>query len=69
MLLTSTGFAEGIRTNPVPAPSVEEIVKQGQKIFLDEQKQAAEAVADQFGYKDLKKKVWQNRISQMKRCV
>ncbi|MDM5327429.1 S8 family serine peptidase [Neobacillus sp. CF12] len=55
MLLSSTGFAEGIGTNPVPAPSVEEIVKQGQKIFLDEQRQAAEAAADQFGYKDLKK--------------
>ncbi|PAE42517.1 S8 family serine peptidase [Bacillus sp. 7884-1] len=55
MLLTSTGFAEGIGTNPVPAPSVEEIVKQGQKIFLDEQRQAAEAAADKFGYKNLKK--------------
>jgi lactocepin len=55
MLLTSTGFAEGIGTNHNPAPSVEEIVNQGQKIFLDEQKKASEAAADQFGYKDLKK--------------
>lgn len=55
MLITTTGFAEGIGNNPVPAPSVDEIVKQGQKLFLEEQKQATENAADQFGYKDLKK--------------
>ena len=55
MLLTTTGFAEGTQNVPVAAPSIEEIVKQGQKIFLDEQKQAAEGVADELGYKDLKK--------------
>ncbi|MFP7296382.1 S8 family serine peptidase [Neobacillus niacini] len=54
MLITSTGFAEG--TSPVQGQSVEEIVKQGQKIFLEEQKKAATAAVDQFGYKDLKKK-------------
>jgi lactocepin len=55
MLLSSTGFAEGTDNNPVPAPSVEEIVKQGKKIFLAEQEKAAEDAADKFGYKDLKK--------------
>jgi lactocepin len=55
MFLTSTGFAEGIDNNPVPAPSVEEIVKQGQKIFLEEQNKAAEEAADKLGYKGLKK--------------
>ncbi|MED4205887.1 S8 family serine peptidase [Neobacillus mesonae] len=55
MLLTTTGFAEGTQNDPVPAPSIEEIVKQGQRIFLDEQKKAAEEVKDKFGYKDLEK--------------
>jgi lactocepin len=55
MLLTSTVLAEGIDTNPAPAPSIEEIVKQGQKIFLDEQKQAAVNAVDELGYKDVMK--------------
>ncbi len=56
MLLTTTGFAEGIQNNLVPAPSVEDIVKQGQKIFIDEQNQAAAEAVDKFGYKELKEK-------------
>ncbi|WP_163101084.1 S8 family serine peptidase [Peribacillus alkalitolerans] len=53
MLLTTTGFAEA--TQNTVAPSVEDIAKQGHKIFLEEQKQASEEAADQFGYKDLTK--------------
>lgn len=55
MLLTTTVLAEGTDINSVPSPSVEEIVKQGQKIFLEEQNQAAADAVDKFGYKDLKK--------------
>jgi lactocepin len=55
MLLTSTGFAEGAQPDSVPAPSVEEIVKQGQKIFVEEQKLSAEKVVDKLGYNELKK--------------
>ncbi|MFF3024376.1 S8 family serine peptidase [Gottfriedia sp. NPDC057948] len=54
MLFSSTGFAEGTDENQVPAPSVDEIVKQGQKIFDEDQKQTAEDAVDPFGYKDLK---------------
>jgi lactocepin len=54
LLTTTTGFVES-NNNLVPAPSVEEIVKQGQKIFLDAQQQAAEDVVDKLGYKDLMK--------------
>ncbi|XRG77649.1 S8 family serine peptidase [Rossellomorea sp. GAMAL-10_SWC] len=53
MLFTSTGFAEGTNENQVPAPSLDEITKQGQKIFADEQKQTGEKAVDPFGYKDL----------------
>ncbi|PFH92649.1 S8 family serine peptidase [Bacillus sp. AFS088145] len=56
MLFTSTGFAEGTEENQIPAPSIEEIVKQGQQIFVDEQKQTAADAVDEFGYKDLKEK-------------
>jgi lactocepin len=52
LLTTTTGFADN---ESVPAPSIEEIVEQGQKIFLDEQKQAAENAVDKFGYQELKK--------------
>ncbi|PEL12328.1 S8 family serine peptidase [Bacillus sp. AFS017336] len=54
MLFASTGFAEETNENQVPAPSLDEIVKQGQKIFAEEQKQAAGEVVDPLGYKDLK---------------
>lgn len=53
MLFTSTGFAEGTNENQVPAPSLDEIAKQGQKIFAEEQKQTGKEV-DPLGYKDLK---------------
>ncbi|PET68364.1 hypothetical protein CN514_10195 [Bacillus sp. AFS001701] len=53
MLFTSTGFAEGTNENQVPAPSLDEIAKQGQKIFTEEQKQTGEKAVDPFGYKDL----------------
>ncbi|WP_088072738.1 S8 family serine peptidase [Gottfriedia luciferensis] len=53
MLFTSTGFAEGTSENQVPAPSLDEIAKQGQKIFADEQKKAGEEGVDPFGYKNL----------------
>ncbi|PGM55883.1 S8 family serine peptidase [Bacillus sp. AFS053548] len=53
MLFTSTGFAEGTNENQVPAPSLDEIAKQGQKIFADEQKQTGKEAVDPFGYKDL----------------
>ncbi|WP_282439834.1 S8 family serine peptidase [Gottfriedia acidiceleris] len=53
MLFTSTGFAEGTNENQVPAPSLDEIAKQGQKIFVEEQKQTGEKAVDPFGYKDL----------------
>lgn len=55
MLVTTTGFSEGSKNTQVPAPSVEDIVKQGQKIFIDNQNQKAEETADKLGYKDLKK--------------
>lgn len=54
MLFTSTGFAEGTNENQVPAPSLDEIAKQGQKIFAEEQKQTGKDAVDPFGYKDLK---------------
>jgi lactocepin len=55
MLFTSTGFAEGTNENQVPAPSLDEIAKQGQKIFAQEQKQlVGEEAVDPFGYQDLK---------------
>lgn len=38
MLFGSTGSAEELQENAVPAPSVEDIVSQGQKIFMDMQK-------------------------------
>ncbi|PGL72232.1 S8 family serine peptidase [Bacillus sp. AFS055030] len=53
MLFTSTGFAEGTNENQVPAPSLEEIAKQGQKIFAEEQKQSANKAEDPFGYENL----------------
>ncbi|PGZ91265.1 S8 family serine peptidase [Bacillus sp. AFS029533] len=53
MLFTSTGFAEGTNENQVPAPSLDEIAKQGQKIFAEEQKQTGEEAVDPFGYKVL----------------
>lgn len=56
MLVTTTGLAEGTQENQVLAPNVEEIVKKAQKIFVDEQNQAAIENADKYGYKDLKKK-------------
>jgi lactocepin len=55
MLLTTTVFAEGPQNNSVSSPNVEEIAKQGLKIFQDEQNQAAEEAADRLGYKNLKK--------------
>ncbi|PEC50940.1 hypothetical protein COJ46_01745 [Bacillus sp. AFS077874] len=54
MLFTSTGFAEGTNENQVPAPSLDEIVKQGQNIFAEEQKQTEGDTVDPFGYKELK---------------
>lgn len=56
MLLTTTIFAEERVGNQEQAPNLEEIVKQGQKIFIDEQNQNAEASADKFGYSDMKEK-------------
>lgn len=56
MLLTTTGFAEGPGENQVTAPSVEDIVKQGQKILMEEQNEAAADAVDKFGYQDLKEK-------------
>ncbi|MEH7453950.1 S8 family serine peptidase [Gottfriedia acidiceleris] len=53
MLFTSTGFAEGTNENQVPAPSLDEIAKQGQKIFAEEQRQNGKEAVDPFGYKDL----------------
>ncbi len=53
LLLTSTGFAEETESNTVPAPSIEDIVKQGQKIFLDKEKHLNEDQVDELGYKDL----------------
>ena len=53
MLFTSTGFAEGTNENQVPAPNLDEIAKQGQKIFAEEQKQTGKDAVDPFGYKDL----------------
>lgn len=55
MLLTTTVSAEGPQNNSVSSPNVEEIAKQGLKIFRDEQNQAAEEAADRLGYKNLKK--------------
>ncbi|WP_286162596.1 S8 family serine peptidase [Bacillus sp. AFS029533] len=53
LLLTSTGFAEETESNMVPATSIEDIVKQGQKIFLDEEKHLNENQVDELGYKNL----------------
>ncbi|PGS48095.1 S8 family serine peptidase [Bacillus sp. AFS041924] len=54
MLFTSTGFAEGTNENQVPAPNLDEIVKQGQKIFANEKKKAGGEAVDPFGYQELK---------------
>lgn len=54
MLLMSTGYAKETESNTVPAPSIENIVKQGQKIILDEEKQFNEdQVNSKLGYKVL----------------
>jgi len=53
MLLTSPGIAEETESNMVPAPSIEDIVKQGQKIFLDEEKHVNKKQVDELGYMDL----------------
>ncbi|MEH7454493.1 S8 family serine peptidase [Gottfriedia acidiceleris] len=55
ILLTSTGFAKETKSNTVPAPSIEDIVKKGQKIFLDEEKHLNEDQVNELGYKDLSK--------------
>jgi len=54
MLLTTTGYAEGTQQEQLTAPSLEEIVKQGQKILIEESKQSDGEEVDTFGYKNLK---------------
>lgn len=56
MLLTTTIFAEENGVNQEHTPSLEEIIKQGQKIFIDEQNQSADASADTLRYSELKEK-------------
>lgn len=56
MLFGGTVSAQGAQDDEIKAPSVEDIVKQGQKIFLDQQYQAEANAVDKLGYKDLKEK-------------
>ncbi|UYG95702.1 hypothetical protein [Cytobacillus firmus] len=56
MLFGATVSAQGAQDDEIKAPSVEDIVKQGQKIFLDQQYQAEANAVDKLGYKDLKEK-------------
>lgn len=56
MLFGGTVSAQGTQDDEIKAPSVEDIVKQGQKIFLDQQYQAEANAVDKLGYKDLKEK-------------
>ncbi|MBG9450986.1 hypothetical protein ABE67_17115 [Cytobacillus firmus] len=56
MLFGGTVSAQGAQDDEINAPSVEDIVKQGQKIFLDQQYQAEANAVDKLGYKDLKEK-------------
>ena len=56
MLFGSTGSAEEQQENSVPAPSVEDILSQGQKIFMDMQKETAAGAVDKLGYKNMKEK-------------
>jgi len=53
ILLTSTGFAEETESNTDTAASIEDIVKNGQKIFLDEEKHLNEDQVDELDYKEL----------------
>ncbi|WP_163145227.1 S8 family serine peptidase [Bacillus sp. 22-7] len=53
MLFGGTVSAQGAQDDEIKAPSVEDIVKQGQKIFLDQQYQAEANAVDKLGYKDL----------------
>ncbi|MCM3089833.1 S8 family serine peptidase [Cytobacillus sp. AMY 15.2] len=56
LLFGGTVSAEGTQDDQIQAPSVEEIVKQGQKIFLDHQYQAGSKAVDKLGYGELKEK-------------
>lgn len=56
MLFVGTVSAQGAQDDEIKAPSVEDIVKHGQKIFLDQQYQAEANAVDKLGYKDLKEK-------------
>ena len=56
MLFGGTVSAQGAQEDQIQAPSVEDIVKQGQKIFLDHQYQTKANAVDKLGYKDLNEK-------------
>lgn len=56
MLLTTTIFAEEKEVNQEKAPSIEDIVRQGQRIFIDEQNQSAGESIDKLRYSELKEK-------------
>ncbi|MDM5188632.1 S8 family serine peptidase [Bacillus sp. DX4.1] len=57
MLFTTTAFAENETNSKEQQENVEQIVKQGQQIFLDEKKKEAQEVKDKLGYEKAKKEI------------